>query len=75
MVIELEICILVAVVSIVIEAVKQFFKLETRFMPLLAVILGISVAYIQNLDILVGVLIGGSACGLYDIASKSVLGK
>jgi hypothetical protein len=67
--------ILVAVVAVVVEAVKRFFALDSRFLPLLAIVLGVATAYIQNLDIFVGVLIGASACGLYDLSKKTVLGK
>jgi len=60
------------------EVFKMAFTLPTRFVPLASVILGVVAGFIfAGLTVtggLVGVMIGLSSCGLYDIGKKTVYG-
>lgn len=70
---------LVAVTTGLTEAIKRGLKLKSRFVPLLALILGVILVLIANLTsitsltIVTGIAVGLSSSGLYD--HKAILGK
>ncbi len=70
---------IVAIVIGVCQALK-FANFPTRFMPLLAIALGIGGAFIfgdtpASLEIISGIVLGLASSGLYDVAKTTVLGQ
>ena len=63
------------------EVIKRAKLIPDRFIPLLAIVLGFGLIIIANwanitsLTIIAGIAVGLSACGLFDLGSKTVLGK
>jgi len=71
----LETNVLVVIVAAITEAIKRFSALNSRFVPVLAIVVGVVVAYIQGLDLLLGVVVGLTSSGLYDLTAKTLLNK
>lgn len=76
-----ETAILVALIVGITEVVKRI-GLEARWLPLVAIVLGIfgnfggKVIGAANLELVIGGLIAGlTACGLWDLGKKTVLNK
>ena len=55
------------------EVVKRAVKVESAYMPLVAVLVGVGVAQYLSVSLLVGAVLGLAGGGLYDF--KSVIGK
>jgi len=73
----METAVLIAIISGTVEAIKRAFNLNTRFAPLLSVILGIGfvigLSDMQLTDaILTGIIAGLSASGLFDVIDKTI---
>lgn len=71
---------IVTAVMIIVEVVKKATNDKyNRFLPLLALLLGIAGNVALNgvsaESIVLGVLIGGGACGIYDFGSKTIVGN
>ena len=77
----IELAIAIGIVIGLVEVFKQL-GLSSRFAPLLAIVLGIlamgveEVIGVQITNVIVqGLIVGLSACGLWDVGKKSILGK
>lgn len=76
----LEISIAIAVVAGVVEAIKQGFAINSRYAPVISIVLGLGTSFlfaeglILGEVIVTGVIIGLSASGLYS-GGKTVLKK
>ena len=75
-----QIGLLVALVLAICFAVKQAKLLKSRWIPLLAIVLGaigsvVFMNHISLLTIMSGVIVGLSTAGFYDLNKKTILGK
>ena len=76
----LDITVLIALTIGVIEILKGF-EIPTRFIPLLAIVIGVIASVVSNiagaltLDIFTGIGIGLASCGLFDFGKKTIIGK
>ena len=64
-----EVAIYIPVVVAFSEVVKRALKVNSDYMPLVSVLVGIGVAYFIHVPMLIGGVIGLSASGLYDFKS------
>jgi hypothetical protein len=75
----LETALAIALVTGATQAFKMAFKIPSRFIPLLSMVLGITFIALGDLTIqniiITGVIVGLSASGLYDFGKKTVLNK
>ena len=69
----------VPIISGVVQVLKNSFKIPTRFVPLTSVLVGIATGLILMglgwIGGIVGVILGLSACGLYDLKKKTISGN
>lgn len=73
--------ILVSIVIGLTEVIKRATGLEKRYIPLLAVILGIVLSFVGtylgviSAPLISGIVAGLMSCGLWDLGKKTILGK
>jgi len=76
----LNITILVALTIGIVEVIKGF-ELDKRFLPIVAIIIGLVFSIISNIggdtimNIFAGIGIGLASCGLFDFGKKTIAGK
>ena len=76
----IELTLLIPLTIGIVEVVKRATKMGSRYIPLVAVVVGLVLAFLLNVEVLSSTLLPGavaglSAVGLWDIAKKSVLNK
>ena len=64
-----------AAVYVIVEVVKRVNVVSDRYLPLIAILVGVGLGIVYKVDILLAILIGASACGIYDLGKKTVAGK
>jgi len=76
----LDITILIALTIGIVEVIKGF-ELDKRFLPIVAIVIGLVASIISNIggdiimNIFTGIGIGLASCGLFDFGKKTVFGK
>jgi len=75
----MDIKLLVPLIIALVEVVKRL-GVKKRFLPLISVVLGIGlnlliVSALTPESLLMGAVLGCSACGLFDLGKKSILNK
>lgn len=69
---------LTAILTVIVEAIKRTNKIPNEYLPFLAIILGITFAFLSGTvgslgtTILLGIIIGLSSCGLYESAKNGI---
>lgn len=69
---------LIAILTVIIEAIKRTNKIPNEYLPFLAIILGITFAFLSGTvgslgtTILLGIIIGISSVGLYENVKQGV---
>jgi len=64
-----------AATYVIVEVIKRINIISDRFLPLIAIVVGVGLGIAYKVDILLAILIGASACGIYDLGKKTVAGK
>ena len=68
--------VLVLVTAVVVEAFKRTNVLQTRFLPLFSLVVGVVAGVvIPGFGWVAGLLAGSVTSGLYDVVKKTLLGK
>lgn len=61
-----------AIVTGLVEVIKRTGFLENKWMPLIAIIIGIAGAWYLELGVLTGIILGLTSVGLFEVADKTV---
>lgn len=64
-----------AATYVLVEVIKRTSPIFERFLPLISILIGLGLGLLYKVDILLAILIGASACGIYDLGKKTVAGK
>lgn len=70
--------ILLALTIGIVEAIKRTGKIKSQYVPITAILVGILISGLINLDnlqwsvIITGIVAGLSSCGLWDLGSKTI---
>ena len=64
-----------AATYVLVEVIKRINVISDRFLPALSILIGVGLGIVYKVDVLLAVLIGASACGIYDLGKKTVAGK
>lgn len=64
-----------AATYVIVEVIKRINFVSDRFLPAIAIVVGVGLGIAYKVDILLAILIGASACGIYDLGKKTVAGK
>ena len=76
----LNITILVGLTTGLVQVIKKF-KIPTRFVPIISIIIGVILATTSNiagelvLNLFTGLGVGLASCGLFDFGKKTIAGK
>jgi len=76
---ELTLVVLVALTIGLVEVIKRINIIQERFLPAISLIIGsilyVSLNGISVKTLIIGIAIGLSSSGLFDIGKKTILGK
>jgi len=76
---ELTLVVLVALTIGLVEVIKRINIIQERFLPAISLIMGsilyVSLNGISVKTLIIGIAIGLSSSGLFDIGKKTILGK
>ena len=73
----IELTLLIPLTIGIVEVIKRATKIDTRYIPLIAVIVGVTLAYALSIEILTmtflpGIIAGLSAVGLWDVTKRTI---